>query len=202
MQSVMSHNFSRVPQAEIQRSSFDRSHGYKTTLNSGYLVPVFLDEALPGDTFNLNMSVFARLATPIKPIMDNLFLDSFFFAVPYRLVWNNFRKFMGEQDNPGDSTDFTTPVIDAATIAANSAVGSLWGNFGLPMKTGKASLDKVSALPFRMYNLIYNDWFRDQDLINSLTVSKGNGPDSLADYAVKRVARFKDYINTARPALS
>ena len=95
MQSVMSHNFAQVPHADIPRSSFDRSHGLKTTFDAGYLVPVFVDEALPGDTFNLDMSVFARLATPIRPFMDNLFLDSFFFAVPYRLVWSNFQKFNG-----------------------------------------------------------------------------------------------------------
>ena len=79
MRSVMSHNFSQVPKAEIQRSSFNRSHGYKTTFDSGYLIPVFVDEALPGDTFNLKMSTFACLATPKTPFMDNVFLDSFFF---------------------------------------------------------------------------------------------------------------------------
>jgi hypothetical protein len=144
--------------------------------------------------------MFARLATPIFPIMDNMYLETFWFYVPNRLVWDNFVKQHGEQTNPGDSTDFTTPVIDSTTIVANATTGSLWDNFGLPMKTGLGSLNKISALPFRMYNLIYNDWFRDQDLINSLDVSKDNGPDSLADYAVKRVARFKDYFNTARPA--
>lgn len=109
MKSVMTHQFSQVPKAEIQRSQFDRSHGYKTTFDAGYLVPVFIDEALPGDTMNLKLNAFARLATPIKPVMDNMMLDSFFFAVPYRLIWNNFQKFMGEQANPGDSTSYTVP---------------------------------------------------------------------------------------------
>ena len=113
MKSVMSHQFSQVPRAEIQRSSFNRSHGYKTTFDAGYLVPVFLDEALPGDTFNLKMSTFARLATPVAPFMDNVFLDSFFFAVPYRLVWDNWQKFNGEQRDPGDSTDFLIPQMVA-----------------------------------------------------------------------------------------
>lgn len=104
--SVMKHDFSRVPVADIPRSAFDRSHGVKTTFNGGYLVPVFVDEALPGDTLNLKMTGFGRLSTPLHPFMDNLFIDSFFFAVPVRLLWSNWQKFNGEQDNPGDSTDF------------------------------------------------------------------------------------------------
>ena len=86
MRSVMSHQFSQVPRAEIQRSSFDRTSGYKTAFNAGYLIPVFIDEALPGDSFNLDMTAFVRLATPLHPFMDNLFLDSFFFAVPYLAI--------------------------------------------------------------------------------------------------------------------
>jgi len=88
------HSFSQVPEAEIQRSSLDRSHGLKTTFDSGYLVPVFVDEALPGDTFNLRTSIFARMTTQLVPIMDNLHLETFYFAVPYRLLWENFKEFM------------------------------------------------------------------------------------------------------------
>ena len=111
MPSVMSHQFSQVPSAEIPRSSFNRSHGYKTTLDAGYVVPVFMDEALPGDTFNLKMTAFARLATPIHPFMDNMFMSSFYFAVPIRLIWDNWQKFNGEQTNPADSTDFLVPIM-------------------------------------------------------------------------------------------
>ena len=93
----MTHKFSQVPKAEIPRSSFDRSHGYKTTFDAGYLIPFFVDEALPGDTFNLKMTAFARLATPIKPIMDNLFMETFYFSVPVRQLWDNWEKFHGEQ---------------------------------------------------------------------------------------------------------
>ena len=103
------HVFSQVPVADIQRSSFDRSHGFKTTFNAGYLVPIFCDEVLPGDTFNLHLSAFARLATPIKPFMDNLYFDTFFFFVPNRLVWTHWPHFNGQQDNPGDSTAYTIP---------------------------------------------------------------------------------------------
>ena len=109
----MTHQFSQVPRAEIPRSSFNRSHGLKTTFDSGQLVPIFVDEALPGDTFNLRASLFGRMATPLKPIMDNLFLETFFFFVPNRLVWDNWERFNGEQDNPQDSTDFTNLIFDA-----------------------------------------------------------------------------------------
>ena len=91
---ISAHNFARAPQVDIPRSVFNRSHGYKTTFNEGYLVPVFLDEALPGDSFTLNMTAFARMATPLFPIMDNLWFDSFFFAVPIRLLWDNWEKFI------------------------------------------------------------------------------------------------------------
>lgn len=116
MKSVMTHQFSRVPSANIPRSSFDRSHGYKTAFDAGYLVPVYTDEALPGDSFNLKMTSFGRLATPIVPFMDNLFLDTFFFAVPVRLLWDNWQKFNGEQTNPGDSTDFLVPTMTSTAV--------------------------------------------------------------------------------------
>lgn len=146
----------------------------------------------------MRASMFARLATPLYPIMDNMYLETFWFFVPNRLVWTNFVKQHGERLNPSDSVDYTTPVIDSTTIAANSAVGSLWDNFGLPMQ-GKQYLNKVSALPFRMYNLIWREWFRDQDLQNSPVVDTDDGPDSLADYQIKRIGKFKDYFTTARP---
>ena len=109
MKSVMTHQFSQAPTADIPRSSFNRSHGLKTTFDAGYLVPVFVDEALPGDTINLQPSMFARLSTPIHPLMDNMFLDVQFFSVPVRQIWDNFRKFCGEQTDPNDSTDYTVP---------------------------------------------------------------------------------------------
>ena len=129
--SASSHKFSEVPRAEIPRSSFDRSHGFKTTLDSGFLVPVFVDEALPGDTFNCRMTAFARLATPLHPFMDNLYLSSFFFAVPVRLLWNNWEKFNGSQVNPGDSTDFLIPTM-SSTAPGGYTSQSLHDYFGIP----------------------------------------------------------------------
>ncbi|QXP08369.1 MAG: major capsid protein [Arizlama microvirus] len=194
MPSVMNHNFSQVPKAEIPRSSFDRSHGLKTAFNSGQLIPIFVDEALPGDTFSLNMTAFARLATPLHPVMDNIFLNTFFFAVPYRLVWDNFQKFMGEQTNPGDSTDYLIP--DMTAPVGGYAIGSIYDYFGLP--TGVAGF-KHSSLPFRAYNLCWNEWFRDQNLQDSLTVPKGDTSDPTATYQLVRRGKRHDYFTSALP---
>jgi hypothetical protein len=125
-----------IPRVEIPRSSFNRSHGYKTTFNEGYLIPFYVDEALPGDTFNCNATLFARLATPVAPIMDNMYLETFFFAVPVRLIWDNWKKFNGEQVNPDDSTDFLVPQITSPS--GGWPVGSLSDYFGLP--TGISNL--------------------------------------------------------------
>ena len=171
MKSPNQSHFSKAPQAEIQRSSFDRSHGYKTTFDAGKCIPFYVDEALPGDTFNLNATMFARLATPLKPVMDNMFLETFFFAVPNRLIWDNWQKFNGEQDNPTDSTDFLVPTLSAP--AQGFANGSLHDYFGCPTDVPDLV---VNALHERAYKLIYNEWFRDQNLQTSYTIDKGDGP--------------------------
>lgn len=195
MPSVMVHNFSQVPQAQIPRSSFDRSHGYKTTFNAGFLIPVFVDEVLPGDTFSLNMTGFARLATPLHPFMDNAYINSFFFFVPNRLLWSNWEKFNGEQTNPGDSTDFLLPQV-TAPAGTGWTIGSIGDYFGLP--TGFPGVT-ASALHFRAYNLIYNEWFRDQNLQNSLTVPQGDGPDAATTYALQRRGKRHDYFTSSLP---
>lgn len=193
--SVMKHRFSEVPQAEIPRSSFDRSHGHKTTFDAGYLVPVLLDEALPGDTFKVKMTGFARLATPIFPIMDNMFMDTHFFAVPIRLVWDNWQKFNGEQTDPGDSTDYTIPQM-VSTAGTGYLSGSLHDYMGIPV--GVPGLTH-SSLFHRAYNLIYNQWYRDQNLQNSLVVDRDDGPDDPADYVLKRRGKRHDYFTSALP---
>lgn len=192
--SVMSHAFSQVPRADIPRSRFDRSHGYKTTFDAGFLIPVFVDEALPGDTFNLKMTGFGRLATPIHPFMDNLFIDSFFFAVPNRLVWDNWQRFNGEQTDPGDSTDYVVPTMTSPS--GGYGIGSLSDYFGLP--TGVAGVEH-SALWHRAYYLIWNEWFRDQNLQDSLDVPKGDGPDLPTMYQLQRRGKRHDYFTSALP---
>jgi hypothetical protein len=192
--SVMSHAFNQIPSANIQRSKFKRSHGLKTTFDSGSLVPVYVDEVLPGDTFNLAMTGFGRLATPIYPVMDNLFLDTFFFFVPNRLVWDNWQKFNGEQENPGDSTDYLIPTLDISSDG--TANQSIFDYMGLPTEV---DLEGVNALPFRAYNLIYNEWFRDQNLIHSIEVPKGDGPDLEAIYQLKKRCKRHDYFTSCLP---
>lgn len=194
MRSVMEHTFSRVPRANIQRSSFNRTHGYKTTFDAGYLVPVYCDEALPGDTFNVNMAAFARLATPLTPFMDNLFVDSFFFAVPYRLIWDNWERFNGAQDNPSDTTDYLTPIINAPS--GGWTANSLEDYFGLPV--GVDNMWNV-AFHHRAYNLIWNEWFRDENLQDSVTVDKDDGPDDPADYALLKRGKRRDYFTSCLP---
>ena len=191
------HNFAMIPNAEIPRSKFNRSFGRKQTFNADYLVPIFVDEVLPGDTFNLSLTSFARLATPIAPFMDNLHVDYFFFFVPNRLVWDNWQKFNGEQANPGDSTDYTIPQAAATTLTVSA--NTLQNYMGLPIGTWNVANTPISALPFRAYNLIYNEWFRDQNLQNSVTVNKDNGPDTAANYVLRKRGKRHDYFTSALP---
>jgi len=194
--SVMSHKFSQVPAAEIPRSSFDRSCGNKTTFDAGYLVPVFCDEALPGDTFNLKMTAFARLATPLHPFMDNVYLDSFFFSVPVRLVWENWAKFNGEQTDPDDSTDYLVPTMSPAAASGGYGTGSMSDYFGMPVDVEDMS---NMSLYHRAYNLIYNEWFRDENLQDSVVVDLDDGPDDPADYVLLRRGKRHDYFTSALP---
>lgn len=195
MKSVMQHQFSQVPRADIPRSQFNRSCGLKTTFDAGYLVPILVDEALPGDTFNCRMTGFGRLATPIHPFMDNLAIDTHFFAVPYRLVWDNWEKFNGAQDNPGDSTDYIIPTMPSTPTTGYSNL-SLHDYLGIP--TGVPDLEH-SSLWHRAYNLIWNEWFRDENLQDSVVVDTGDGPDDPADYVLLRRGKRHDYFTSCLP---
>lgn len=189
----MDHLFSQVPKAEIPRSRFNRSHAYKTTFDSGYLVPIFVDEVLPGDTFQMDCTLFARVATLISPIMDNLYMDTFWFFVPERLVFEHFQRMCGEQDNPTDSTDFIFPTVKAPE--GGFTIGSLADYFGLP--TGIDNLE-VRAEPFRCYNLIYNEWFRDENLQDSVPFTKSDS-DVITNYNLLRRGKRHDYFTSALP---
>lgn len=175
---VRGHRFSDAPAMYMRRTKFDRSHVYKTTFNSGKLIPVFVDEVLPGDTTRMSVNYFARLATPIKPIMDNIYLDWFFFFVPNRLVWEHWQNFCFEQEDPDDETDYVIPTVTAADNSDNVYVGSLWDYFGLPVNTS-GNLSGISALPFRGVYLIWNEWFRDENLQKSVKIQKGDANEVL-----------------------
>lgn len=194
----MSHLFSQIPRAQIQRSSFNRSHTYKTAFDSNYLIPFYVDEVLPGDTFNLKANLFGRLATPAVPVMDNLYLDTFYFFVPTRLVWSNWQRFNGEQEDPADSTDYLVP-----TVACDGSSGSIYDYFGIPYLEGNGAQSgttiEVNSLPFRAYNLIWNEWFRDENLQNSVTVPKGDGPDQSTDFTLLKRGKRHDYFTSCLP---
>lgn len=170
---VRGHRFSDAPAMYMKRTKFDRSHVYKTTFDSGRLIPIFVDEVLPGDTTRMSINYFARLATPIKPIMDNIYLDWFFFFVPNRLVWEHWQNFCFEQEDPDDSTDYVIPTVAATGNSDNAYVGSLWDYFGLPVNTS-GNLSGINALPFRGVYLIWNEWFRDENLQKSVKIQKGD----------------------------
>lgn len=186
--------FNHVAKPEIQRSTFDRSHGLKTTLDAGQLIPIFVDEALPGDTFNISTAVFGRLSTPIKPLMDNVFMDIHYFSVPLRLVWDNFKKFMGEQENPTDTTNYLVPTITAPV--GGYAESSIYDYMGLPTKVAGF---EHSALFLRAYALIWNSWYRDENLQDSVDVYKDDGPDAPTDYTILPRGKRKDYFTSALP---
>lgn len=172
---VKGHRFSDAPAMYMRRTKFDRSHVFKTTFDSGKLIPVFVDEVLPGDTSSLRVRYFSRLATPVKPIMDNIYLDWFFFFVPNRLVWNHWQNFCFEQEDPEDSTDYVCPTTSLIGKENDTlhGLGTLWDYFGLP--TGLPNtISGINALPFRGVYLIWNEWFRDENLQKSVKIQKGD----------------------------
>lgn len=196
MKSVMNHSFSMVPSAEIPRSSFDRTHGYKTTFDAGYLIPFFVDEALPGDTFTLNATIFARLTSPLQwAIMDNMTLKTEFFAVPLRLLQTNWVKLLGEQTDPGDSIDYLVPIMAAPAVTGYDEM-SLSDYLGIPTKV--ADLEH-SSYWHRAYNLIWNEWYRDQNLQDSVVVDLDDGPDDPTDYVLLKRGKRHDYFTSALP---
>lgn len=191
-------HFSQIPSANIQRSTFDRSSMYKTTFNAGKLIPFYADEVLPGDTIKLTANLLARLATPIFPYMDNLFLDVHYFFIPNRLVWDNWEKFNGAQDNPGDSTDFLIPQISAAPWPTGFGELGLFDYLGLPTKVPLTQENMPNALVPRAYNLVYDEWYRDENLQDSVGVETGDGPDTEV-YPILNRGRRKDYFTSALP---
>jgi len=197
--SVSAHQFAMTPRPDIPRASFNIDFTHKTTFDAGYLVPVFCEEVLPGDSFSVSMTAFARLATPIFPLMDNIHLDTFFFYVPNRLVWSNWVKFMGEQVTPGDSISYVVPTVISPT--GGFAVGSVYDYFGLPTvgQVGGAAAVAVNAMPLRAYNLIWYHWFRDENLQNPPYVASGDASEPSTAYVLQRRGKRPDYFTTALP---
>jgi len=193
------HDFSAVPRADIQRSAFDMTARTLTTFDSGLLIPIYVEEVLPGDTHIVNVSQFCRLSTPLKPVMDNLYIDTHFWFVPLRLLWDNFEKFMGAQDNPGDSIDYLCPTMTSPT--GGPGVGSLSDYFGIPT-AGQVAVDKTltfDSFYHRAYNFIWNQCYRDENLQDSVPTPKGDGPDTYSDFVLLRRGKRHDYFTSALP---
>ena len=197
--SVDPSHFAMVPRSDVPRSVFQTDHTHKTTLDMGILVPIHIEEVLPGGVYQGQMAVFARLNNLLFPLMDNARISSFFFFVPSRILWTNFQKFMGAQDNPSDSISYTLP--QCVSPAGGFAVGGLYDYFGLPTvgQVAAGATISVNALPLRAYNLIFNQWFRDEDIDTSLNVNLGDGPDANTQYSLTRRRKRHDYFTSARP---
>ena len=152
---------------------------------------MFINEVLPGDTHTLSMAMFARMQTPLYPVMDNQYLEVHFFFCPNRILWDDWNKFCGEQINPGDSTEFSLPVTSGSW-----ALGSVADYFGIPPSVPNPD---TNALPFRAYNMIYNEWFRSQDLSPPCLVPKGPGPDPTGYYDLVKRQKKHDYFTSCLP---
>ena len=194
-----------IQRPDVPRSKFLGSFTRKTTFNAGLLIPFLVDEVLPGDHLKYDCTAYVRMATPYFPMMDNQRIDTHFFFVPNRLVWSNWKKFMGEQTNPSSSIDYTVPiVIGGLSTWAATTVGTLWDYMGLPTSNPAGAgqwlaQPRANALPFRAYALIYNEWFRDENLINSAHISVGDASEDVALYPVRRRAKSQDYFTSALP---
>lgn len=196
MGSVSQSRFAMVPRADIPRSAFQVRSAHKTTFDAGYLIPIYLDEVLPGDSHRMSSTMFCRLSTAVFPIMDNLYLDTFWFFVPCRLLWENWEKFMGERTDPSASIDYEIPVCEKST---GYGLGTIQDYFGLPLST-QANVDIVhNALPIRAYKLIYNEWFRDQNLEDPFDIDFGDGPDEDGNIQPKRRGKRHDYFTSCLP---
>ena len=194
MKSNMTNRFARVPNAKIPRAVFNRDSTYKTAFDSGFLIPFYWDEVYPGDTFKLRCNLFARLNTPVYPVMDNMTLSTYFFEVPLRQIWSNARKFFGERFNPDDSIDYTVPTI---TFSGGVAEESIYDYLGI--KPTANPISGISALPLRAAYHCYNEWFRDQNLQDMLSFDTDDGPDLEADYALFKRNKRHDYFTSCLP---
>lgn len=193
----MGEHFARVPTIDIQRSKFDLSHGYKTTLDGGWLVPVMVQDLIPGDSWKCTARQLCRMTTPIVPFMDNLRVSYFFFAVPKRLVWDNWEDFItGSHRGKLGTTHTTLPEL---VISHNDwSAGSIFDYFGIPQPAVNKSIN-VQSLPFRAYNLIYNEWFRDENLCDEVSVPFADSGDTVSLYTLRKRGKRHDYFTSCLP---
>lgn len=197
--SVNVHDFAMNPRSDVPRSVFGLDHGLKTAFSFSYLVPILVEEVLPGDTWKCGITVAARTAIPIVPVQDNWHLEFFSFFIPMRLVWTNANKFWGEQNSPGDSISFTVPQLVSA--AGGFPINTIFDYMGLPTvgQVGGGNTVSVNALPLRAYMMTINEWFRDENLQNRVTPALGDGPDAVGSFALQKRGKRFDYFTQALP---
>lgn len=194
---IRNYDFSHIPNTYVPRTRMFRPSSHKTTIGCDYLYPLFLDEVLPGDTFRLDVGTFARMTNALVPFMDNLYLDWQFFFIPSRLVWDNWQRFCGESDGPEDTTEYTIPYLTSPVNGVD--FGSIYDYMGIPPKVAFNAHD-VQSLPFRCYNLVWNEWYRDQNVQAKIEVPKGDGPDDPSKYVLLKRGKRKDYFTSALPS--
>lgn len=201
-------HYSQVPHANIPRARFKRDYSLLTTMNEGDLVPIYCDEVLPADTAKINLNALMRMSTPLYPVMDNCYCDFYFFFIPARLLWEHFENLMGQNDSTfwAETTEYTTPKTTAPEGGWN--VGTLADYFGIP--TGVANL-QVNSLPFRAYAKVWNEWFRDENLQQPVTMSKTDATTTGSNTGTKlgdaeagglplKVCKYKDYFTSCLPS--
>lgn len=213
---VESH-FSMLPSAEISRSRFDRSQDIKFTFNVGELIPFFVDEVLPGDTFDITTSKVIRMQTLLRPVMDNIYLDTYFFFVPNRLVWTHWRELMGENRSSAwlPAVEYSVPRIALVDSGETGETGVQPGDnldyMGVPTNIYSAAVVPgqtayVNALPLRALCMIYNEWFRDENLTDPINWSDGDSDTNLAGLRTNGIAKpflaakYHDYFTSCLPA--
>lgn len=204
-------HFSKNPQVDIQRSRFDRSSSVKFSFDFSDLVPFFVDEVLPGDTFTIDTSKLVRMQTLVTPVMDNMYLDTYYFFVPNRLIWDHWQNFCGENTDSAwtPQTEYQIPTIQ---LVPENSLGSIADYMGIPIKNNVPPSVSVSALPFRAYALIWNEWFRDQNLQDPQVVPTGDTTPDFITYGTNplyqaclglaplKAGKFRDYFTSCLPS--
>lgn len=195
--SVSQGHFAKVEGALVQRSTFDRSHSRKMTVIGSALHVCFVDEALPGDTFNVRMNVFGRMQPTIQPYMDHLAVDYHFFSIPYRLLWDNFQAFMGEDFNVDQPVTYLLPILQDPVAGNGHLANSLADHMGIPTLVPNL---EISALPFRAYHRVFNEWYRAQ-AVQPIPVytETGDGPDVSEFYVLQPRQKRHDYFTSSNP---
>ena len=189
--------FSAVAEINVPRNIFEQDWNWKGTINESYLYPVFWDEVVPGDTLKLNSTFFGRLSTPFVPVLDNIYLDYHLFYVPFRILWDNYKKFCGEKVNPSDSTQYVMPTLTSDSTTG-FPIGSLYDYFGMPTAIPSMTINS-GVMYLRAYNFIWNEWYRCEYLQNSVTVTTADSGDLQTDFNLLKRGKRGDYFTTCLP---